>query len=235
MHNIDRTTNEYEFEQEFEFEGEGEGEFEFEGEGEGEFEFEFEGELEGEAMELELATELLEVSNEQELEQFLGNVFKRVARGVSSFAKSKIGRGLIGGLKSIAKKALPIAGGALGNFLVPGLGGVIGRKLGSAASNLFELELEGLSNEDREFEVARRFTRLAIDASRRAANAAASGAPARSIINNALKQAAYTHAPGLLRKRVGTGAYAGGGAIGSAGGASGTWVRRGNKIVVYGA
>src|SRR5690349_16734082 len=186
MHNIDRTTNEYEFEGEgeFEFEGEGEGQFELEGEGEGEFEFEFEGELEGEALELELATELLEVSNEQELEQFLGSIFKKVARGVSNFAKSNIGRGLIGGLKSIAKKALPIAGGALGNFLVPGLGGAIGSKLGGLASNLFEMELEGLSNEDREFEVARRYTRLAMDAARRAVNAANSGAPARRIINN---------------------------------------------------
>jgi uncharacterized protein (DUF697 family) len=242
MHNIDRTTSEYEFENEFEFEGEGEGEFEFEGEGEGEFEFEFEGELEGEALELELATELLEVSNEQELEQFLGNVFKKVARGVSSFAKSKIGRGLIGGLKSIAKKALPIAGGALGNFLVPGLGGAIGSKLGGLASNLFELELEGLSNEDREFEVARRFTRLAIDASRRAAAAANTGAPVKRIINNALKQAAYTHAPGLLRKKRVPGAYGGGyvtpGIYGGGGqmpGASGTWVRKGSRIIVYGA
>src|ERR1041384_6023622 len=99
MHNIDRTTNEYEFENAFENEGEGEFEFEFEGEGEGEFEFE--GELEGEALEMELATELLGVSNEQELEQFLGSMFKKVARGVSNFAKSGIGKSLIGGLKSI--------------------------------------------------------------------------------------------------------------------------------------
>lgn len=66
MHNIDLTTNEFEFENEFELEGEGEFEFEFEGEGE----FEFEGEMEGEALEMELTTELLEVNNERELEQF---------------------------------------------------------------------------------------------------------------------------------------------------------------------
>jgi len=92
MHNIDRITNEYEFENAFEFEGEGEGEFEFEFEGEGEGEFEFEGELEGEAYEMEMATELLGVSNEQELEQFLGKMFKKVASGVSNFAKSGIGK-----------------------------------------------------------------------------------------------------------------------------------------------
>ena len=248
MHNIDRTTNEYEFGNEFEFEGEGEFEFEFEGEGEGEFEFE--GELEGEALELELTTQLLEVSNEYELEQFLGNVFKKIGRGVSNFAKSSVGKGLLGGLKSIAKKALPIAGGALGNLIAPGIGGMIGSKLGGFASNMFELELEGLSNEDREFEVARRFVRFASDATRRAATAAKRGVPPRAAVGGALKQAAFNHAPGLLRKRRGGrpagrgGSYRGGGATyndnssynnGASGdGTSGTWVKDGNNIIVYG-
>jgi uncharacterized protein (DUF697 family) len=223
MHNIDLTTNEFEFENEFELEGEGEFEFEGEGEGEGEFELELEGEMEGEAQEMELTTHLLEVGNEQEFEQFLGSLFSKVAKGVSNFAKSGLGQSLIGGLKSIAKKALPIAGGALGNFLVPGLGGAIGSKLGGMASNLFELELEGLSNEDREFEVARRFVQLATDATKRAVAAANTGAPAKAIVNAALKQAAYNYAPGLLRTQ------------GSVNGAnSGTWQRKGPYIVVYG-
>lgn len=231
MHNIDRTTNEYEFENAFEFEGEGEFEFEFEGEGE----FEFEGELEGEALELELATELLNVSNEQELEQFLGGLFKKVASGVSNFAKSGVGKTLLGGLKTIAKKALPIAGGALGNMLVPGLGGMIGNKLGGMASNLFELELEGLSNEDREFEVAKRFVRFASDATRRAATSATSGAPAKAVVTNSLKQAAATHAPGLIRKRRRGGNYGYAAGSNSIAGNSGTWERDGNNIIIYGA
>ena len=242
MHNIDRITNEYEFENAFEFEGEGEGEFEFEFEGEGEGEFEFEGELEGEAYEMEMANELLGVSNEQELEQFLGKMFKKVARGVSNFAKSGIGKSLIGGLKTIAKKALPIAGSALGNLVAPGLDGMIGGKLGSFASSMFELELEGMSNEDREFEVARRYVRFATDATRRAASAASKGAPASSVVSSSLKQAAYNHAPGLLRKRRGSGgggsSYAGGNFNSSTsitGTSSGTWRRQGNSIVVYGA
>ena len=229
MHNIDLTTNEFEFENEFELEGEGE--FEFEGEGEGEFELE--GEMEGEAQEMELTTELLEVSNEQEFEQFLGSLFSKVARGVSNFAKSGLGKTLISGLKSIAKKALPIAGGALGNFLVPGLGGAIGSKLGGMASNLFELELEGLSNEDREFEVARRFVQLATEAAKRTAAAASSGAPAKAIVNAALKQAAYNYAPGLLKAQTGLGGMVSG-VNGGNGGNSGTWQRKGQYIVVYG-
>ena len=231
MHNIDRTTNEYEFENAFEFEGEGEFEFEFEGEGEGEFEFE--GELEGEAYEMEMATELLGVSNEQELEQFLGKMFKKVTRGVSNFAKSGIGKSLIGGLKSIAKKALPVVGGIAGNFILPGAGGLIGNKLGSLASNMFELELEGLSNEDREFEVARRYVRFATDAARRASSAASTGAPAAAVVNSSLKQAAYNHAPGLLRRR-GRGGYGQSNGI-SQSRSAGTWRKQGNNIIVYGA
>jgi uncharacterized protein (DUF697 family) len=226
MHNIDLTSHEFEFENEFELEG---GEFEFAGEAAGEFEFE--AELQSEELEMELTTELLEVSNEQEFEQFLGGLFNKVAKGVSNFAKSGLGKTLIGGLKSIAKKALPIAGGALGNFLVPGLGGAIGSKLGGMASNLFELELEGLSNEDREFEVARRFVQLASDAAKRAAAAAHSGAPARTIVNSALKQAAYNYAPGLLKTQGGAGVYGG---QGPQGGHSGTWQRKGSHIIVYG-
>ena len=160
----------------------------------------------------------------QEFEQFLGSLFSKVAKGVSNFAKSGLGKTLIGGLKSIAKKALPIAGGALGNFLVPGLGGAIGSKLGGMASNLFELELEGLSNEDREFEVARRFVQLATDAAKRTAAAASSGAPAKAIVNAALKQAAYNYAPGLLKAQTGM----------AGGSNTGTWQRKGPYIVVYG-
>jgi hypothetical protein len=95
---------------------------------------------------------------------------------------------------------------------------------------LFELELEGLSNEDREFEVAKRFVRFATDATRRASSAAALGAPARTVVTAALKQAAYNHAPGLLRKR-----NRGGMSSSSGTGSSGTWRREGSSIVLYGA
>jgi uncharacterized protein (DUF697 family) len=228
MHNIDLTSHEFEFENEFELEG---GEFEFSHEG-GEFELEFE----NEAQEMELTTELLEVSNEQEFEQFLGSLISKVAKGAASFAKSGLGKTLIGGLKSIAKKALPIAGGALGNFLVPGLGGAIGSKLGGMASNLFELELEGLSAEDREFEVARRFVQLAADAVRRVASNANSGAPMGTIVTNALKQSAYNYAPGLLKSAMGQAGWKhpGGGVTQAGGRQSGTWQRKGHYIVVYG-
>src|SRR5262245_6528275 len=137
------------------------GEFEYEG-----AEFEALGEY-GEANvlteseEIELASELLEITSEQELEQFLGNVFKKVARGVGSFVKSPVGRALGGVLKNVAKKALPVVGGALGSMVAPGIGTAIGSKLGSLAGGLFEVELESMTPENAEYEVARRYVNLA--------------------------------------------------------------------------
>jgi uncharacterized protein (DUF697 family) len=223
MHNIGRTVGganqqfeSHEFEG-HEFEGhefEGENEFEFEGEGEFEDEFlhelhgesnEFEDESEmhetsHEAMEMELATELLEVSNEAELEQFLGGLIRKAAGAVKNFAKSSAGKAIGGFLKSAARKALPIAGSALGNMIVPGLGGAIGGKLGSLASGMFELELEGLSNEDKEFELARAYVRFANNAVRKAASNPNHKFQPRRVARAATISAAKKFAPGLLKR-----------------------------------
>ncbi len=207
----------FEFETEMESEYEGEEEFEFEEEGEyetGEYETgeqeQFLGDILGsvlggetesplsEAQETELAGELLEIQSEEELEQFLGNIFKGVAKSVGGFIKSPVGQALGGVLKNVAKKALPVVGGALGSFVAPGLGTAVGSKLGSMASNLFELELEGMEAEEAEFEVARRVVRLAASAAQHAATAP-QRAPARQVARTAIVQAARQHAPGLVR------------------------------------
>ena len=59
---------------------------------------------------MELAAELLEVSNEQELEQFLGDFIKKAGKAIGGFVKSPIGQAIGGVLKSAANVALPIAG-----------------------------------------------------------------------------------------------------------------------------
>ena len=56
-----------------------------------------------EVQEVELATELLEISNEQELEQFLGKLFRGASRAVGGFMRSGVGRALGGALKGIAR------------------------------------------------------------------------------------------------------------------------------------
>jgi hypothetical protein len=198
-----------------------------------------------EVEEMELAAELLSVSNEQELDQFLGKIFKGVKKAVGGLVKSPVGKALGGILKTAAKKALPIAGGALGTFVGGPAGGALGSKLASMAGKAFGLELEGLSPEDQEFEIARRYVRLAGAAARNAASYRNYGPPG-VLARRAFYSAARRHAPGLLRRNYASGpsygGYAGHGSYGgySGGyggygqGGSGRWVRRGRKIILYG-
>lgn len=207
-----------------------------------EFQGEYQGEYQGEAnyegtfnevTEMELATELLSINNEAELDRFLGKLFKKAVGGIKKLAGGPLG----GILKGIAKKVLPIAGGALGSFIpIPGVGTALGTAAGKAASNLFELELEGLSGEDREFEIARAYVRFAGNAARRAANMR-SGNQTRnarlSVINAARK-----YAPGLVvRRRAGSRAisdYSDNG-YDSTPAEGGNWYRQGNRIIIEGA
>jgi uncharacterized protein (DUF697 family) len=147
--------------------------------------------------EMELASQLLEVGSEQELEQFLGNLFKKVARGVSGFARSGVGRALGGVLKNVAKRALPVVGGALGSMVAPGVGTAIGSRLGSLASGL--LEMEGEVNEpELELEMARRVVRIGAAAARTASRVPARSAPPQVIARRALIGATRRHAPGVF-------------------------------------
>src|SRR5260370_5612745 len=133
--------------------------------------------------------ELLQVQNEQELEQFLGNVFRSVGRGlkaVGSFAAKNVLPVLGPALKQIAKTALPIAGGALGSLIpIPGVGTALGSALGGAAADALEMEVAGLNREDADVERARRLVRLAASAIREAAIALGS-APPESVARTAL-------------------------------------------------
>jgi uncharacterized protein (DUF697 family) len=161
-----------------------------------------------ETQEMELTAELLEVASEEELEEFLGNLFKGVAKGVGGLIRSPVGNALGSVLKGVAKKALPVVGAALGSMVAPGVGTAVGSKLGSLAGGLFEMELEGMSQEQAEFEVARRVVRLAATSAAHASKAPPS-APSAKVARMAITQAARQHAPGLLR---GTSAGAGGSA-----------------------
>lgn len=227
------------------YESEFEAELEFEDYGyDEEYESEYEGEYEAagpfdETDEMDLAAELLTISDDDELEYFLGKLVKRAAKGVSRFARSKAGKAVGGILKSVAKKALPVAGAAIGNAIVPGVGGLVGGKLASVAGRAFGLELEGMSPEDQEFEVARRFVRLAGETAQTAARSPSG--PPKVVAKRALVAASRKHAPGLVHaaQRVRTGPSRNGRSStrnGSAGGSqTGRWVRRGRRIVVMGA
>lgn len=217
MHDIDRTQLEASWET-GEFEG---GNYEFEG-------MSAEGTPFNEMDEMELASQLLEVSDEAELDQFLGSLFKKATRAVGSFLKGPIGKQLGGLIKPLVKQALPMVGGALGSLIpIPGVGTAIGSQVGSAAADMFEMELEGMSAEDQEFEIARRVVRLAGEAAQQAAQTAPT-VPPPDAAKAAVVAAAQQHAPGLLRQPTAGAGYTGRKHH------SGRWVRRGRTIVLYG-
>ena len=153
-------------------------------------------EYEAESQEFELATELLEVGNEAELDRFIGNLFNRVAGAARHFARSDTGRALGGIVKSAIGQALPVVGRAAGSAISPS-GGDLGARVGKAASDLLGLELESLSAEDRELAVARALIRFAQEAARQALTAP-HAAPAAAVARAAAATAAQQHAPGLL-------------------------------------
>ena len=114
-----------------------------------------------ETQELELASRLLEVSDEQELEQFLGDVFHAVGTAAGRFARSETGKALGAVLKDAIGKALPLVRGAVGGAIGPAVGAAPHGDLAQQAGSLLGLELEGLSPPDQEFETARQLVRLA--------------------------------------------------------------------------
>lgn len=179
------------------------------------------------AQEMEMATDFLEITDESELDQFLGNLIKKAAKAAGGFIKSPAGRTLGGILKSAAKKALPVVGGAIGTAFGGPAGGMLGSKLASGAGSLFGLELEGLSPEDREFEVARRFVKFAGTAAKNAALSPQAANPATAA-KSAVIDAAKKYAPGILRQ--------GSGPVGLpvSDRQTGHWVKKGNRIILYG-
>jgi hypothetical protein len=251
MHDIGQTQMEYNqeqpgFETGFEtgFEAEqfeyGQGEWEAESGEFGEFgEFGELGGLLSEADEMELANELLSVSSEAELDQFLGNVFKKVARAAGKVIRSPIGRAVGGVLKGVAKKALPLAGGAIGGYFGGPLGAKIGSGLARAGGKALGLEAEMLEQEDLEFEGARQYVRLAANTVKKATSAPANVDP-RAIARSAAVAAVKQFAPGLLGKGGTRGGISGAIGQGQTGrgqmgrGQTGRWMRRANKIVLYG-
>jgi hypothetical protein len=155
-----------------------------------------------EAQENALAMELLSVSNEAELDQFLGKVFSSAWKGIRKVGAvvGKVARPLAGALRGVAKAALPIVGGALGSFIpIPGVGTVIGSALGGALSNALEMEFEGVEGEQQEFERAVRFVRIAASAAQHVAQNAAPWQDPGPVVRAAIEHALGSHVPGLAR------------------------------------
>jgi hypothetical protein len=193
------------------------------------------GEVFNEMETMELASELLGVSSEAEMEQFLGSLISKASNAVGGFIRSSGGQALVRSLKTAAGRLLPQVGSALGGAIGGPQGARLGSQAASLAGNAFGLELEGLSNEDREFEVAKRFVDFAGEAVKQMAQNAPSGGlpdtPTPSAAAAALAAAARIKAPGLLQKPVASGAPTTTQAGADQGG---RWIRRGNTIILLG-
>ena len=182
------------------------------------------GEVFGEGELLELTAELLEINSEEELNYFLGKLVKKAAGAIGKVVRSPVGKALGGVLKTVARKALPIAGGALGGMVGGPLGAKIGSGLASFAGKAIGLEAEFLNQEDREYEGAKQFVRIAGDTVKNALNSGATNPQAAA--QNAVVQATKTLAPGLLTHAASNSSRR------PTTSNSGRWVRRGRTIVL---
>jgi hypothetical protein len=183
--------------------------------------------------EIDLAHELLSVNNEQELEQFLGDLLSKAVSTVGNIVRSPIGQAIGGVLKGVAQKALPMAGTALGGLIGGPLGAQIGSGVANAAGHALGLETERLGGGEHEFEGARQFVRLAADTAQNALSSAQSGVDPHRAAQSAAVAAARRLAPGLLAADA-VPLPATGAAPQEPQGQSGHWRRHGRHIVLYG-
>jgi hypothetical protein len=141
-----------------------------------------------EAQSTELAAEFLEVVGRPGSAALLDRLVRSAARASGRALKDAVATELVGLLQKAARRALPA-------LHAPGAAGA-----GTAsawASRFFGIEVEGLSPEDQEFEAARRFVQLTMEAARHAALAPARLTPAAAA-RQAAALAAKRYAPGWL-------------------------------------
>jgi len=182
---------------------------------------------------MEFAAELLEITNEQEMDRFLGNLISRAGRAVGRFVSSPTGQALGGLLKGAAKQILPMAGQAwAGTLAEKRARRSVANWRGPRAQPL-GLEAE---QEEHEFEAAKSFVRLVGDSVKNAATAPQGNNP-RAAATAALTEAAKVHAPSLV-SAFNTGIAQAAGIAPQGTGArrarTGRWMRRGSKIVLFG-
>jgi hypothetical protein len=136
----------------------------------------------------DLAAELLDVVNEFELRSFLGRL---AAETAGPGLPAETARALLPALKRTAERTLPTLRIAVADDPRP----LAAPTTAHTAARVFGIELEGMSPEDRDFEIARRFVRFAQAATARAASSPAPD-PATAAAD-AVARAGRELAPGL--------------------------------------
>jgi hypothetical protein len=167
---------------------------------------------------VDLAAELLDVVNENELEEFLGSLVAETARHAGGRVPADTGRALVAVLRTTAKRTLPTLTTAFGD--VPASTATT-LSAAETAAWVYGMELEGMSPEDRDYEIARQFVRFAQAATMQAAKTRASTPAA---VDAAVAKAGREFAPGLLP--LGPGA--------PTGSRTGPWARNGTTLELIG-
>jgi hypothetical protein len=140
----------------------------------------------------DLAAELLDVVNEPGLRRFLGRLAAETARASGRPIPPDLARALLPQLKRTAERTLPALTLAIG--VEPRA--ATAAPIADTAARVFGLELEGMSAEDRDFELARRFVRFAQAALERVIT---TSAPSPAIAAaDAVAEAGRELAPGLV-------------------------------------
>jgi hypothetical protein len=143
----------------------------------------------------ELAAELLDVVNEAELRRFLGRLAAETVRAGGRPIPPDTARALLPLLRQTAERTLPALTLALGDEPRSAAAAPVAQ----TAARVYGLETEGMSAEDRDFELARRFVRFAQAAVANATTTAAPHPAAAAV--DAVARAGREHAPGLVPPR----------------------------------
>jgi hypothetical protein len=138
--------------------------------------------------ELELASAFLEATSDGELATVLNRILRRGAMLAGKPIDPQVAQHLGSRLRR--------AGQSVRTLLAPPVGRSDGGDISEAMGRIAGAELEGLSDEDKEFETARAFVRFAMEAGRLAAKSPPTQRPA-AIATAATRVAARRYAPGL--------------------------------------
>lgn len=179
-------------------------------------------EFEEESYEMEMAYELLNTQSEAELNHFLGGLIKKAWSGAKSLYHSPAGQALkgqiIAGAKSLGRRALPSLTNKLGQY-AGAEGSQLADRFGSWISNRYLNEQETGGPSEQDVAAARGIVRMTKQAARQVADAVQSGQPVGRQAGHEAVMANAGHLQGLANRNTKH---------------SGTWHRRGDKIILSG-
>jgi hypothetical protein len=186
-----------------------------------------------ESQELDLASGMLEVVNEEELDHFLDDVIREAGVAIGSDVRPSDARAIGHVLKKAIHQILSPAVIDKGATTGSSVGAQLGGGLSANAGPMLGLELEGLSPEDREFEAARQFLRFAGQTVKQTVEDASSSDPhrvAHNVAHRAATEAAGVFAPGLLVNNRHINGHEGRDVPAE----SGRWISCHNRIILFG-